>query len=116
MPPREAYSVRLMPEAPTELNLLAGRARVPAHVVFRAFPRETVVLNLETGKYHGLNPTAGRMLEVLEASDTVEAAAAQLAAEYGRGIDQIRPDLCDLCVELIARGLLEIVSDDGNTG
>jgi hypothetical protein len=116
MPSSEAYPVQLMPEAPTEVNLLAGRARVPAHVVFRAFPRETVVLNLDTGKYHGLNPTAGRMLEVVEASDTVEAAAGQLAEEYGRSIEEIRRDLCELCVELIARGLLEIASDDGKAG
>jgi DNA-binding CsgD family transcriptional regulator len=42
------------------------RVRVPQHVVHRAFPARTVVLNLETGKYHGLNPTAGRMLTALE--------------------------------------------------
>ena len=105
-----------MPETPTEMNLLAGRAQIPAHVVFRAFPRETVVLNLDTGKYHGLNPTAGRMLEVLGASDRVDAAAERLAKEYGRGIDEIRRDLYDLCVELLARGLLEIVSHDGDSG
>ena len=32
-------------------------ARIPQHVVFRGFATETVVLNLETGKYHGLNPS-----------------------------------------------------------
>jgi hypothetical protein len=103
-----------MSEARIELAVLAGKARIPAHVVYRSFPRETVVLNLESGKYHGLNPTAGRMLELLERFETVEAAAARLAAEYGRDLDEIRSDLCDLCVELRERGLLEIVSNDGN--
>jgi hypothetical protein len=88
---------------------------VPAHVVFRAFPHETVVLNLDTGKYHGLNPTAGRMLELLEQSETVEQAAARLAEEYGRDAAEIRRDLYDLCRELRERGLLEILSNDGNT-
>jgi hypothetical protein len=87
---------------------------VPAHVVFRAFPHETVVLNLDTGKYHGLNPTAGRMLELLEQSETVERAAVRLAAEYGRDDAEIRRDLYDLCSELRERGLLEILPDDGN--
>lgn len=103
-----------MSEAPIEFAVLAGKARVPAHVVYRSFPRETVVLNLDTGKYHGLNPTAGRMLELLEASETVEAAALRLAEEYGRDGDEIRSDLYELCVELRERGLLEIVSNDGN--
>ena len=48
--------------------LLASRARLPQHVVHRSFVAETVVLNLRTGKYHGLNPTAGRMLEALDAA------------------------------------------------
>ena len=38
----------------------------PSHVVYRTFVTETVALNIETGQYHGLNATAGRMLEVLE--------------------------------------------------
>jgi hypothetical protein len=94
--------------------LFSSKARVPAHVVFRAFPHETVVLNLDTGKYHGLNPTAGRMLELLEQSETVEQAAVRLAAEYGRDDAEVRRDLYDLCRELRERGLLEILSDDGN--
>ena len=97
-----------------DASVLAARARIPAHVVFRSFPRETVVLNLDTGKYHGLNPTAGRMLELLEKSESVEAAAVRVADEYGQELEVIRRDLYDLCVQLRERGLLEIVSNDGN--
>ena len=28
--------------------------RLPDHVVFRRFPAETVLLNLQTGHYHGV--------------------------------------------------------------
>ena len=104
----------LMAESSTDAGLFSGKARVPAHVVFRSFPRETVVLNLDTGKYHGLNPTAGRMLEVLQSTDTVDLAAERLADEYMRPLDEIRRDLYDLCVQLRARGLLEILSNDGS--
>jgi hypothetical protein len=107
--------MQLMPEAPTEAVVFSGKARVPQHVVYRAFPRETVVLNLDTGKYHGLNPTAGRMLELLEKSETVEAVVERLAQEYGRDVAEIRRDLYDLCVQLRARGLLEILSHDGTS-
>jgi hypothetical protein len=105
-----------MAEASVDFKVLGGNARVPAHVVFRSFPHETVVLNLDTGKYHGLNPTAGRMLELLEKSETVDAAAALLAEEYGQDLETIRRDLYELCIDLIERGLLEVIGDDGNTG
>jgi hypothetical protein len=95
--------------------ILEGKARVPAHVVYRAFAHETVVLNLDTGQYHGLNPTAGRMLETLEKEATVDLAAQRLAAEYALSVEEIRRDLYDFCIDLRARGLLEIVTDGGGT-
>jgi Coenzyme PQQ synthesis protein D (PqqD) len=84
------------------------RARIPAHVVHREFPGETVVLNLETGQYHGLNATARRMLGALEEADGIEFAVAALAREFGVSRDQIERDLLDLCAALADRGLLEL--------
>ena len=84
----------------------ALRVRVPAHVVYRAFVAETVVLNLETGQYHGLNPTAARILETLEASDSIAVAIASLAEHYGLSQDEIGPDVLDLCGALADRGLV----------
>jgi hypothetical protein len=89
-------------------ELLSSTVRVPAHAVYRAFPSETVVLNLNTGRYHGLNATAGRMLEVLEQTATVRDAVGRLAYEYRREIPGVRADVCRLCRDLIERGLLEI--------
>lgn len=88
--------------------LLAARVRLPEHVVHRGFAAETVMLNLQTGKYHGLNPTAGRMLEALESEDSVRRAAAVIAREYGQPIDQVERDLCELCADLVERGLIEV--------
>ena len=87
------------------------RGRVPNNVVYRDFVNETVVLNLNTGTYHGLNPTAGRMLQAVERSDTLREAAAQLAADYGWDLPSVETDLVDLCQALADRGLLEI--EDG---
>jgi hypothetical protein len=81
--------------------------RVPAHVVHRAFVDETVVLNLETGKYHGLNPTAGRMLATLERTGELALAAAALAEEFDKPQAEIEADLGIFCKALIDRGLLE---------
>ena len=111
--PEESVDVSLAPSMgdATPAQIMSAKARVPMHVVYRAFAHETVVLNLNTGKYHGLNPTAGRMLETLEAAETVGAAVARLAAEYGRPPEEIEADVCEFCADLRARGLLEIVSD-----
>jgi hypothetical protein len=95
----------------TNAAILAEQARVPEHVVHRAFALETVVLNLRTGKYHGLNPTAGRMLELLTKTPTVKDAALRLAEEYARPLDEVESDLCQLCRDLVERGLIELNSN-----
>jgi hypothetical protein len=87
--------------------LLASKVTVPQHVVYRSFPTETVVLNLQTGKYHGLNATAGRMLEELERAASVRDAAAVLAKSYKQPPGVIEQDLCALCRNLLERGLVE---------
>jgi Coenzyme PQQ synthesis protein D (PqqD) len=91
----------------TEDSLLAAKVKVPQSVVFRSFPTETVVLNLQTGKYHGLNPTAGKMLQALTEAASVREAAAAVAAEYNAPAETIEGDICDLCQNLLDRGLVE---------
>ena len=93
-------------------DLLAARVRVPQHVVFREFPAETVVLNLQTEQYHGLNPTAGVMLTELGRSGSVAEAAVAVARQFHRSEDEVRRDVLGLCAQLLDRGLIEIVSDE----
>jgi hypothetical protein len=91
-------------------QLLDSRLRMPDHVVHRSFVSETVVLNLETGKYHGLNPTAGRMLDVLNTVASVREAAALIAQEYGEDQAAIEADLVVFCHDLLERKLVEVVT------
>jgi coenzyme PQQ synthesis protein D (PqqD) len=88
--------------------MLDSSVSVPEHVVYRPFPAETVLLNLETGKYHGLNPTGGRMLEVVQKASTVGEAASQLAEEYDQPLETLQEDMCALCADLADRRLIEI--------
>lgn len=83
---------------------------VPQHVVHRAFPTETVLLNLQTGTYHGLNPTAGRMFEVLAEVGSPQEAASRLSLEFELPIETVEADLNELCLGLVRRGLLEATS------
>lgn len=98
-----------MPDRPlTDEPLLDTTIRVPDHVVHRAFVAETVVLNLLTGRYHGLNPSAGRMLEELERGVNLREAAGVLASEYGESREMIERDLVAFCRDLLERELIEI--------
>jgi hypothetical protein len=86
---------------------------VPGHVVYRDFVAETVVLNLNTGTYHGLNPTAGRMLKLLDEVGDIDAVATQLANEYRRSRAQMAEDLEALCRDLLARDLIDAAPPRG---
>jgi hypothetical protein len=98
-------SPETIPDAPA---LLACKIKVPQHVVYRSFPTETVVLNLQTGRYHGLNATAGGMLSALEHAASVHDAAVTVAAEYEQPQPLIEHDMCTLCSVLLERGLIEL--------
>jgi len=80
---------------------------VPDHVVYRDFGEQTVALNLRTGRYHGLNATAGAMLAALREAPSVAAAARSLAPELDVAEDVLLEDLVGLCDGLGRRGLLE---------
>lgn len=89
--------------------MLDAVVHVPKHVVYRSFEAETVLLNLQTGQYHGLNKTGGRMLKLLEETDgRVRTAIDRLAAEYGEEPAAIEDGLASFCAALAARGLIEV--------
>jgi hypothetical protein len=95
---------------PSQDQVLSARPSLPDHVVYREFVNETVVLNLETGMYHGLNPSGGRMLQTLTASSCVRDAAVELSMMYERPLEEIEVDLYEFCLDLHERGLIELVA------
>jgi hypothetical protein len=98
------------PDAAGNEHLLSSKVSIPEHVAFRSFAHETVILNLETGKYHGLDRIGGRLFELLPRADSLRAAARQLAEEYGQPLEAVELDAVELCVALRERGLLEFES------
>jgi hypothetical protein len=93
----------------TSWNSLRGcRAAVPAHVVYRALAHETVLLNVNTGQYHGLDKIGGRFFEAIGESPDLQAASEVLAREYAQPLERIETDLAAFCTDLRDRGLLEL--------
>jgi hypothetical protein len=84
-----------------------GQVRVPDHVVRRTIDGDTVLLNLNTGQYHGLNRTGQRMFGLIVERGSLDGVARMLAAEYERPESEIADDLIDLCAALTERGLIE---------
>jgi hypothetical protein len=96
----------------TELQM-TDSVRVPRHVVYREFAATTVVLNLQTGLYHGLNGSGGRMLQAVDGADTLAEAAERLSEAFETPRERLDPDLRAFCAGLAERGLLEV---DGSGG
>ena len=87
-------------------ELLAAAVTVPEHVVTRDFDRELVVLNLQSGEYHGLNPVGARMFEGLRTATAAAELVDPLVGEYGQPREVIEADLVELLRALSERGLV----------
>ena len=89
-------------------DLPSGRISIPDGVVRRSFGDEKVLLNLETGHYHGLNPTGGYMVALLEQTGDAEETARRTADDLGVDLERVRGDLAALLEALAGRGLVTI--------
>lgn len=87
---------------------LDARVRITEHVVRQAFAIETVMLNLQTWQYHSIDPLGARMLDVLQASDSVRLAAGVLARELGHEAAKLEAMLARFCLRLAAQELVRI--------
>lgn len=96
---------------PRKLDSLDRKAHVPDHVVYRSFATETIILNLETGQYHGLNMTAATVLDALENEKTMSDAVEAIAEDYGQSVEVVAADVRELCQGLLDRGLLQLDDD-----
>jgi hypothetical protein len=108
MTPSSYGSHEVYTQSTTDSKLAGLRALVPANVVYRTFPHETVMLNLDTGLYHGLTPVAGGMLASLERSANALDAAKEIAEQYSEALDRIAADMLELCEGLAERGLIRL--------
>jgi len=92
--------------AMSELTL-ADRVVIPDAVVSRELEGETVVLNLETGIYFGLDEVATEMWKALQSAASLQDACDALRDAYDVDAAVLRDDLVRLVNEMAAKGLVQ---------
>lgn len=93
----------------------ADRAEVLPHVLVRFLDRESVLLNLETERYFGLDETGTRMWQLVTASPSIDAAYQELQNEFDVESELLRLHLTELLGRLVDNGLLQIQPADVGT-
>jgi hypothetical protein len=94
---------------------LEDRVSVPSHVLVRFLDKESVLLNIETERYFGLDETGTRMWQLVTAAPKIEVAYGQLLEEYDVEPDLLRANLTDLVSRLVENGLLQVNSSNVGT-
>lgn len=93
----------------------ADRAEILPHVLVRFLDNESVLLNLETERYFGLDETGTRMWQAVTAAPNIDAAYQELQDEFDVESGLLRRHLTDLLGRLVDNGLLQIQPADVGT-
>jgi hypothetical protein len=84
----------------------SDRVKIPDDVLISNLQGESVILNLDSERYFGLDDVGTRFLNVLTTSDSIEAAYEALRHEYNIDAHVLREDLLALVENLIDQGIL----------
>jgi hypothetical protein len=91
------------------MNLtLDSKITVPEGVLFRDVGGEAVILNLETGKYYGLEGVGVRMWSLLADHRQLRPVYQALLDEYDVSEELLLKDLLRLVNDLVSQGLVQV--------
>ena len=82
------------------------RLRVADNVVFRSLADESVLLNLDTGTYFGLDAVGTRLWNLVAEHGSTSLAIDTLLAEYDVDAPRLQNDVTALIDQLLAKRLL----------
>lgn len=86
-----------------------NRVLVPENILFRELEGESVILNIDSECYLGLDDVGTRMWAVLTTSDSIQTAFETLQHEYDVKAEVLRTDLSELLEKLIENGLVRVI-------
>ena len=87
-----------------------NRARIPEDVLLSELDGESVLLNLKTETYFGLDEVGTRMWAAVTSAESIQAAYDTLTEEYDVEPERLREDLSAILDKLVEHGLLELGS------
>lgn len=85
---------------------LGTRLSVPPQVISRRVGDETVLLDLESGLYFGVDATGQRIWELAGRGETLGSIVEAIISEFEVERDQAEADVMEFAGTLVARGLL----------
>jgi hypothetical protein len=86
----------------------SSKITISPHVVSRAVGDETVILDLESGTYFGIDPIGARMWQMMEAGKTLAEICDVIIDEYDVSREILEQDATCLASELAAKRLISI--------
>ena len=95
----------------TVLHANQDKITVPDGVLVRELAGESVLLNLQSESYFGLDEVGTRMWAALTVSPTIAVAFDILLAEYDVEPERLRADLQNFTQKLVELGLLHVHAD-----
>jgi hypothetical protein len=87
---------------------LSDRVLIPEAVVSRDLGGETVVLNLETGLYFGLDELGTEIWNDLRSGNTLQQAVDRLLETFDVPEQTLRTDLLQFVSQMAAKGLVQL--------
>ena len=89
----------------------ADRIEVPDEVLISGLQGESVILNLNSERYFGLDEVGTRMLSVLNDAESIQAAYETLREEYDVEDEILRHDLISIIEQLVELGVVKITRE-----
>ncbi len=75
---------------------------------------ETVMMDIDQGRYFGLNDTGTRIWALLAQPIVIRDLCAQLAVEFDVPREQCEQEVFDFLGSMLTRGLLQVVTDEAS--
>jgi hypothetical protein len=90
---------------------ITSNVRIAPNVSFHDLDGEAVMLNLESGKYYGLDEVGTRMWNLMAAHGALSPVLQALLEEYDVSEERLQGDLLKLVDDLAAHGLVIIENE-----
>ena len=87
---------------------LSDKVTIPTQVMARTVGDETVILDLASGTYYGLDPVGARMWQLMSEGQPLTAVCDTLLDEYEVTREALEGDILRLTEELRAKGLVSL--------